>query len=102
METRNLSDEQIVGLVESGNTDIGLPQEFFINLSDRCANRGDELERIGSPSHSASLAILMEFAAIQLSLCPGSTTSHISIASRTLSLACSAVKLLQLAEQASC
>lgn len=46
--------------VESGNADIGLPTEFFVGLTSRCAVRGDELQRIGSPSHSATLGILME------------------------------------------
>ena len=46
--------------VESGNADIGLPNEFFVGLTSRCAVRGDELQRIGSPSHSATLGILME------------------------------------------
>ncbi|PWN35656.1 Mis6-domain-containing protein [Meira miltonrushii] len=46
--------------VESGNADIGLPNEFFVGLTSRCAIRGDELQRIGSPSHSATLGILME------------------------------------------
>lgn len=46
--------------VESGNADIGLPDEFFVGLTSRCVVRGDELQRIGSPSHSATLGILME------------------------------------------
>lgn len=46
--------------IEAGNADVGLPLSFFQRLSARCQNRGDEFERLGSASHSATLAVLME------------------------------------------
>lgn len=70
--------------VEAGNTDIGLPLSFFEQLSQRCQGRGDELERLGSASHSANLAVLMETYANELAAKAQGTSAEVATGAAAL------------------
>ena len=72
------------GSVRSSSLDTGLPVDFFVQLGNRCSLRGDELERVGSISHSAGLGPLMEAHANEIAIAArrglvlrGPITSHV-------------------------
>ncbi|UZJ57403.1 hypothetical protein CBS101457_006723 [Exobasidium rhododendri] len=67
--------------VKNGDHDFGLPHAFFTQLNERCTERGDDLDQIGSMSHGALTGTSLEVHANEISerfgvAMQGPITSH--------------------------